>query len=175
MSETTMPAVEAVAVEPTEKGAYELAFHVLPTIAEGEVSRVFDEVKALITSQGGEVGVSENPERFELAYEIEKHIEGKNRKFKSAYFGWVRFHIESGKIEHILEELEGRTDILRTLLTRLTKSEEAMPFYFHEALEKQPAMAIDVDEVLASELAPEEAEAVEEVVAVVEAEDEVKS
>tara|TARA_B100000745_G_scaffold276411_1_gene206379 strand:+ start:205 stop:768 length:564 start_codon:yes stop_codon:yes gene_type:complete len=129
MSETTMPAAEAA-----ERKSYELAFHVLPTVAEGEVSGVFDAVKALITTNGGELFDEEAPERFDLAYEIVKHIEGKNRKFQSAYFGWVRFNAQAQAIAEVTQELEADTNILRYMVLKLTKVEEENPFRFHEAL-----------------------------------------
>lgn len=124
-----MPAAEAA-----ERNSYELAFHVLPTVAEGEVSGVFDSIKSLITTNGGELFDEESPERFDLAYDIVKHIEGKNRKFSSAYFGWVRFKTEAEAIAVITEELDTDINILRHLLIKLTKVEEANPFRFHEAM-----------------------------------------
>lgn len=144
MSETTMPAAEAV-----ERNSYELAFHVLPTVAEGEVPGVFDAVKALITTNGGELFDEEAPERFDLAYEIVKHIEGKNRKFQSAYFGWVRFMSAAEAIAAITEELETDINILRYLLIKLTKVEEANPFRFHEAMAAQKTVTT-VDEAPAT-------------------------
>ena len=76
MSETTMPAAEAAPVLlDDERNAYELAFHILPTVAEGEVPGVFDSIKALITKDKGEIFDEEAPERFELAYEIVKHMD----------------------------------------------------------------------------------------------------
>lgn len=136
MSETQMPAAEAnVSILENEQNSYELAFHVLPTVAEGEVSGVFDAIKSLITKDGGEITNEEAPERFELAYEIVKHLEGKNRKFTSAYFGWVRFKADASVIEPLLEEVESRGDILRHLLIKLSKVEEESPFQFHKALE----------------------------------------
>ena len=78
MSETTMPAAEAAATTLDEQSSYELAFHVLPTVAEGEVPGVFEELKTLITNAGGECTSEEAPERIDLAYEIVRHTEGKN-------------------------------------------------------------------------------------------------
>ena len=151
MSETTMPAAEAVGVDQDERFAYELAFHVLPTVAEGEVATVAEAIKALITEAGGEITNEEEPQRFDLAYEIVKHLEGKNRKFSSAYFGWIRFSAPAQAVPGINEEMEARTDILRHLLIRLTRAEEAHPFFFHEALASQK-MVTDVEE---TEVAPE--------------------
>lgn len=147
-----MPAAEATVGETlNERNAYELAFHVLPTVAEGEVTRVFEELKTHIGEEGGEVVSSEAPERFELAYEIVKHLEGKNRSFKTAYFGWIRFKTEAAKIAVLQEELTHRNDILRHLVIKLTKTEEAMPFYFHQSLEKDKVVTVDVEEALAND------------------------
>lgn len=168
MSETTMPAAEAV-----DRNSYELAFHVLPTVAEGEVSGVFDAVKALITTNGGELFDEESPERFDLAYEIIKPIEGKNRKFTSAYFGWVRFTAEAEVIAILTEELETNTNLLRHLLIKLTKVEEANPFRFHEAMAAEKTVST-VDEAPAKKVeekkAPEAQTAEEPAVEVKDAE-----
>jgi ribosomal protein S6 len=131
MSETNMPAAETNASGFDERNHYEFGFHVLPTVAEGEVAGIFDEIKAHITKLG-EVTSEEAPERIDLAYPVVKHLEGKNRKFTSAYFGWVRFKTEAEKLPDIMEELASMNTILRHLLIKLTKYEEAHPFRFHE-------------------------------------------
>lgn len=150
MTETNMPAAEAaVASHDDERVSYELAFHVLPTVAEGEVAQVTEAIKALVTDHGGQMTTEEKPERFDLAYEIIKHIDGKNRRFTSAYFGWVRFTATPDQVPALMEEVEGHAAILRALLVKLTKAEEAHPFRFHEAL------AADKKVVNIEEAAPE--------------------
>ena len=121
-----MPAAEAV--------SYELAFHVLPTVAEGEVADVVTAMKTAITNAGGEITLEEAPERFDLAYDIVKYLEGRNRKFTSAYFGWIRFTLTPENVAALTEEVEAMPQLLRHLLIRLNKAEEESPFYFHEAL-----------------------------------------
>jgi ribosomal protein S6 len=138
-----MPAAEA-----NELMSYEFAFHVLPTVAEGEVTNVFGVIKAHITKNGGEIVGEEAPERFDLAYDVEKYLEGRNRKFSSAYFGWVRFKAEPAKIEVIIEEVKGVKELLRHLLIKLTRVEEANPFRFHESIASTHVATIDVDEVV---------------------------
>jgi ribosomal protein S6 len=134
MAETTMPATEAdvASVDGTEQNSYELAFHILPTVAEGEVSGAFDTLKASVTQAGGEIFSEEAPERIDLAYEIVKHTEGANKKYGSAYFGWMRFRVESDKIEGIQESVDSNSSVLRHLIIKLTKVEEAYPFRYHE-------------------------------------------
>jgi len=138
MSKETMPAADAA--------QYELAFHVLPTVAEGEVADVFTSLKTAIEKAGGTITLEEAPARFELAYEIIKLLEGRNRKFTSAYFGWVRFTLEPAQLEELTEEVEGTPQLLRHLVIRLTKAEEANPFMFHEALDTPEVEAEDTDE-----------------------------
>jgi ribosomal protein S6 len=142
MSDKNMPAVEA-----TDVASYELAFHVLPTVAEGEVVAVFQTLKDIITTHGGELTLEEAPARFDLAYEIIRYLEGRNRKFTSAYFGWVRFTVVPSQIKEIDEEVTAVNELLRHILIKLTKNEEAHPFYFHEALEAETVSeTIEVNE-----------------------------
>ncbi len=147
MSETKMPAVEAEGVEmdAPELQSYELAYHVLPTVAEEEVGQVVEAIKSAITKSAGEITGEEAPERFELAYEIVKHLEGKNRRFRSAYFGWVRFHATSEAVVEIDAEIKANAEILRHLLVKLTRVEEENPFNFHEAI-RSLKQVTDVEE-----------------------------
>ena len=126
MAEQNMPAAEASDVR-----SYELAFHILPTVAEGEVAGVFEGIKSEVTKAGA-VTDEEAPERIDLVYPIVKHLEGKNRKFTSSYFGWVRFQAEAEKLAALKEELESNGEVLRHLIIKLTRDEEAHPFSFHE-------------------------------------------
>jgi ribosomal protein S6 len=164
MSETNMPAVEAGETSERELTSYELAFHVLPTIAEGEVASVFASIKDHITKHGGELGLEEAPARTDLAYEIVKYLEGRNRKFSSAYFGWVRFEAEAQEIVKLTEEIEGMKELLRHLLIKLTRVEAENPFYYHEAMVSESrSETIELDQEAATvELPQEETEATEE-------------
>jgi len=132
MTETNMPVADANDVASGDRNSYEFAFHVLPTVAEGEVPAVLESIKAHITKTGAEIFDSEAPERIDLMYPVVKHMEGKNRKFMSSYFGWIRFRLEGDKLEALVEELSNEPEILRYLTIKLTKAEEAKPFRFHE-------------------------------------------
>ncbi|MEY2665169.1 MAG: hypothetical protein RLZZ480_274 [Candidatus Parcubacteria bacterium] len=158
-----MPVAEAEVGTEAELQSYELAFHVLPTVAEGEVSAVFTRIKDAITNAGGQIITEEAPARFDLAYEIVKHLEGRNRKFKSAYFGWVRFDLTAEKVAEITDVVEHSKDILRHLLIRLTKVEAENPFFFHPAIADRVVETIIIGET-EEEVAPvEEGEAESEV------------
>jgi ribosomal protein S6 len=154
MNDNNMPATEVEAGADRETAAYELAFHVLPTVAEGEVASVFTALKTHIMSHGGEVFDTEAPERFDLAYEIVKYLEGRNRRFGSAYFGWIRFRLDPRALAAVTEDVMGEKRLLRYLLIRLTKAEEQAPFRFHESVEKTKVITIS-DEVVLDEVAGE--------------------
>lgn len=157
MTENTMPAAEAAVASGDELVHYELAFHVLPTVAEGEVATVVAALKAEIAKAGGTITDEEAAERVELAYEVEKHLEGRNRKFKTAYFGWIRFTAATEGIPTMLEEVAVMPEVLRHLLVKLTREEVANPFRFHEAMAAANIRVTDI------EVAPEaEAEVVAE-------------
>lgn len=147
MAETTMPTTEAQTAEAveTEQNSYECAFHILPTVVEEEVLGVFETLKAHITKAGGEIFSEEAPERVDLAYEIVKQSDGKNKRYGSAYFGWVRFRVTPDKIDALKEEIDADPSILRYLLIKLTKVEEARPFRYHEQ-RKADKMVTVVDE-----------------------------
>ncbi len=132
-------------VDELELATYELAYHILPTVAEGEVTKEEDELKGLITKAGGAVIDTEAAERFELAYDIPKYLEGKYRHFSSAYFGWIRFTLTPKALAALTEGIEEHKSLLRYLMVRLTKVEEASPFRFHEALESSPVRTINLD------------------------------
>lgn len=157
-----MPVAEATDVEVAEANHYEFAFHVLPTVAEGEVSAVFDSIKAEITKAGGELTNEEAPKRIELAYEIVRSVDGKNRKFGSAYFGWTHFKLAADALGELTQELEAKNEILRSLMIKLTRVEEENPFFYHEALADQSQVTtIEETPVAEVEAAPkaEETEA----------------
>ena len=165
MSETQMPAVEVTSNEEQELQSYEFAFHILPTIAEGEVQGVFDAIKAHITKAGGVIALEEAPQRFDLAYEIVKYLEGKNRKFSSAYFGWVRFQLDAQSLAHLTEEMDGVKELLRYLLIKLTRVEEEHEFRFHDSIVNKKVYTIADEEIVAEEEVAQEVaqEVVEEI------------
>lgn len=156
MTETKMPATEAN----EERNSYEFAFHVLPTVAEGEVAGVFDTIKAHITKVG-EIFDEEAPERLDLEYPIVKQFDGKNRKFTSAYFGWVRFRLNASEVDALVEELSVVPNLLRHLLIKLTALEESKPFRIHEYRKSVKMVATVYEDATLSEAPTEVEESVE--------------
>ncbi len=142
MDENTMPAVEAQDIDLLEKDQYECAFHLLPTIADGEVPRVVGEIKKIITDHQGDVSEEEEPQRFTLAYEMTKAIEGRGMHFTSSWLGWVRFSLSSAMLEGVTTEINHRNDIIRHLTIRLTKAEVINPQRLFEKRSEPATVAV---------------------------------
>ena len=132
MAEENMPAADAASIADDERVHYELAFHLLPTAAEEEVQKVFEELKALITKAGGDISDEEVPKNYELAYTIEKILDGRRHEFASSYFGWVRFRLDAEHAADVKEAADARQDVLRYIIVRLTKEEEMNPYRVHD-------------------------------------------
>lgn len=148
MAEDLMPATEAEAVaaeQNDELQNYELAFHILPTVAEEEVANVQSALRDTITKAGGAINTEEAAARFELAYDIDKEVDGKRRAFDTAYFGWIRFTSEAAALEEIKEHVDAHAEVLRSMIVKLTKEEVANPFMVHELKVKMPEMGDDED------------------------------
>ena len=66
MSDSNMPITEAgVAVEP-EVAHYELAFHILPTVVEGEVATIVNKLKGLEAAHSGSINGEKEPQQFDF-------------------------------------------------------------------------------------------------------------
>ncbi len=156
MDEKEMPAIEASS-DAHERDQYEFAFHLLPTVADGEVAGVIGELKALITTHGGEVFDEEAPQRFTLAYEIRKSVEGRSSRFTSSWFGWLRFWLTREELVKMTDEISHRTDILRNLTIRLTREEVLHPFrVFDKKQESATVVLSEADSEEAVEVSEED-------------------
>lgn len=129
MPEENTAATEAQGDEQADEAAhYECAFHVLPTVAEAEVPGVAERMKDAVVRRGGSITDEESPEIYDLAYGVGKRIDGVNRKFDAAYFGWVRFLLAPAALADLHEALAHMPELLRYLVVRLTRQEVKHPF-----------------------------------------------
>lgn len=129
--------------EEGETASYECAFHILPTGTDEEVSAVFAKLKELVEQAGGTVVHEETPRLLDLAYEIEKSIDGSKRSFNAAYFGWVRFVALPEAAVAADEAVRTAPEVLRHLLVKLTRQEEEQPFFVFAT---RTEVEIEVDE-----------------------------
>jgi ribosomal protein S6 len=139
----------------SNKKIYELGYHFLPTLSEDEVSKAVTALKGELSKINAEVIAEAHPSMMTLAYEIGKDIENKNRKFSTAYFGWIKFEVETSEIEAFKELNEKNPNILRFIIVKTVRENTlATPKLAHkgvgrrnssEVVEGAPMDAVEVD------------------------------
>lgn len=107
--------------ESTNKKIYELAYNVMPNLSEEELVKVVEGIKGNLAKLGGDIIADQYPQSINLAYEMIKEIENKNRKFGSAFFGWVKFELEASKLDEFKTLIEKNINILRFLLIKTVR------------------------------------------------------
>lgn len=104
-----------------ESVVYEVGFHLLPNIEESDILAEFSKIKSLIDENGGSVVSEEIPKMINLAYDLSKIIGTKKHNFNKAYFGWVKFELESANIAAIKSKIENLQSVLRFLIVKTVK------------------------------------------------------
>ncbi|MCH7598106.1 30S ribosomal protein S6 [Patescibacteria group bacterium] len=110
-----------------EKTIYEIGFHVVPTVDEGELSARVSLVKEAIKKEGGVLIMEESPKKISLAYSMSKMESGKRTMFDSAYFGWLKFEMDRDNIGNIKRVLDENNDILRFLIIKTVREDTRVP------------------------------------------------
>lgn len=95
---------------------YELGFILVPSLSVDDVQGEVKKITDLFVNAGGEMISGEAPVLIDLAYEMVKVIHAHREKCTQGYFGWMKFEIETEKIQEIKKALDLSETILRYLL-----------------------------------------------------------
>lgn len=124
--------------ETSKKQIYELGYHVLPTLSEDEVAKVVTALKGELSKMNAEIIAEAHPSMMTLAYELNKDIENKNRKFGTAYFGWIKFEVETSMIEAFKELMDKNLNVLRFIIVKTVReSTLATPKLVHKGMSRR--------------------------------------
>jgi len=105
----------------TNSRVYELGYLLVPTIIEENLPMVYGNLKELVSSLGG-VHVSDDmPKMINLAYAMTKVISNVLNKFKTAYFGWIKFTMDSDKVLELKKKLDLDPNLIRFLILKTVK------------------------------------------------------
>lgn len=120
---------------------YELGYLLVPTIKEEDVSINYGNLKELVLSFGGEVISDEMPKMINLAYTMSKVISNVRSKFDTAYFGWVKFTMDSAKVLELKKRLDLDPNIIRFLILKTVKENTiATKRFVRGEMYKKPAV-----------------------------------
>ncbi|MGB0925297.1 MAG: 30S ribosomal protein S6 [Minisyncoccia bacterium] len=108
----------AYALEPR---VYELGYHILPTVNEGDLNDEREALVAIITKFNGMVVSEETPALIDLAYDMDKVINNKRNIFSQAYFGWIKFDLAPESIVVLTAEIDALPSLLRFLVIKTVR------------------------------------------------------
>ena len=100
---------------------YELGYHLIPTINEESLGVEVSKLQTIISENGGNIISEEFPQMKNLAFEISKVSENKYNRFNKAYFGWIKFEIDSSVIREIDKKATSNPSVLRFLIVKTVK------------------------------------------------------
>ena len=100
---------------------YELGYLLVPTIKEEDLGTVYGNLKELVSSFGGEIISDEMPKMINLAYLIKKVTSNVRNKFSTAYFGWIKFIMDSQKVLEMKKNLDLDPNFIRFLILKTVK------------------------------------------------------
>lgn len=102
-----------------ERRVYELGYHMVPTLTEEELQKEVDSLRSAISELKGNFLSESEPALIELAYTMVIGEGGKNTKYDTSYFGWIKFDLEPKHLAHLQDEvIADNKNILRHLLIK---------------------------------------------------------
>ena len=113
-----------VANEVLEEGnsqVYELGYLLVPTIKEEDMPISYGNLKELVSSFRGAVIADEMPKMINRSYTMSKVISNVRNKFSTAYFGWVKFTMDSQKVLELKKNLDLDPNFIRFLILKTVK------------------------------------------------------
>lgn len=100
---------------------YEVGYLFVPTVSEEEVGALYGNLKDLVSNTGGNVIADEMPKMINLAYEMLKVVQNVRSKFNTAYFGWIKFEMDSQDVLELKKKLDLDPLVLRFLILKTVK------------------------------------------------------
>lgn len=100
---------------------YELGYLLVPTISETDLPVIYGNLKELVSSLSGVAISDEMPKMINLAYAMTKVVSNVRNKFNTAYFGWVKFTMDSDKVLDLKKKLDLDSNVIRFLILKTVR------------------------------------------------------
>ena len=110
-----------VELEGTPGKVYEVGYLLVSTIEEQAVPAIHGNLKETVSSLGGEIISDEIPKMIQLAYTMLKVHKNIRNKYDTAYFGWIKFTMDSQKILELKKNLDLDANVIRFLIIKTVK------------------------------------------------------
>ena len=113
--------MEKVEKQEGGKQVYELGYHIVSTVAEENLSKEAEALKAIVLKDGGSLVSEGEPKLINLAYSMTKSVADTRKKFNTAYFGWLKFETKSELMPSIKKAVDAYPNVLRYLLIKTVR------------------------------------------------------
>lgn len=100
---------------------YELGYHIVSTVAEENLPKEVETLKATVLQDGGSLVSLGEPKLINLAYSMTKSVADAKKKFNTAYFGWIKFETKSELMPMIKKAVDQNPNVLRYLLIKTVR------------------------------------------------------
>lgn len=107
--------------EDIENRIYEIGYLLVPTIASDKINEESDKLKKVLSIFKVRLISDELPRLISLAYEMEKTIGNKKQRFNKAYFGWIKFELDSPSLLKLKEELDKDDNLIRFMIIKVSR------------------------------------------------------
>ena len=119
--EDIIPETTETSPEKEDAPVYELGYHLIPTLTEGEIEKEVAALKKHIEKAGGVIIDEAQPARADLSYKMVKKQEGKNASFDTSFFGWIKFEGTGEVAVAVKEGADTQKNILRFLVIKTVR------------------------------------------------------
>lgn len=120
MSEAEIKDENEIKEEAVER-VYEVGYLLVPTIEEINLPVTYGNLKELVASFGGTIISDEMPRMIPLTYAIAKVVANVRNKWNTAYFGWIKFTMDSNRVMELKKKLDLDSNIIRFLILKTVK------------------------------------------------------
>lgn len=141
-----------------EPRVYELGYHILPTINEGDLGTERDALVAFITEFGGMVISEEQAQLINLAYPMDKVINNKRNTFEQAYFGWIKFDLSPTAVVELADKVEAQSSVLRSIVVKTIRENTVFSENPFKTAHTNDSVEIEVAEEVSSDVENVESE-----------------
>ncbi len=107
---------------------YEVGYHIVPTVAEGDVDAMVGTIRAEIEKIGGSFITEGAPSLIKLAFGMDKREGERHKEYDRSYFGWIKFEASTDAIEKLNAALTTNAAILRSIVFKTLREDTRAKF-----------------------------------------------
>ncbi len=140
--------------EHTEPRIYELGYHLVPTLPAEKIPEASGAVRGMIERISKDIIAEELPVFIDLAYQVIKTINHKNKRFDDAYFGFIKFEASPEDIAKLEAELKKDENVLRYLVVKAFRENTFVSKKFPSTNPKNRDEAVVSEEAVVAPVIP---------------------